>query len=301
MDSLATDLLRNICSRAWRDDGILLSPSRVGSHHCFARCRLLTGQEESFCRRYPVWNLYSQTATDLQAVNGAEDATSEPTLGATLCAALAVVYFGRGQCLRETRLMSQCLRVHRQPPTRIAAGSLKDIEKLPTEVSSADRQQCSCGSGLICIPTVFFYRCGYLLPHLMFSASGLTSQALWSKQRAPQRTLLLLLPSASRPRHISYAAGPTTTLHFVRFSSPFHENSAYVSWGFPPQRKQPGRRPKNGAQKRVLKGVGLCCLPAGPGVLGFRSLELSRRVVHISRECLATHMGCWPLGGTGCW
>ena len=51
-----------------------------------------------------------------------------------------------------------------------AAGSLKGIEKLPTEVASADRQQCPCESGLICIPTVFSYRCGYLLPYLVFSA-----------------------------------------------------------------------------------------------------------------------------------
>ena len=194
MDSLTTDLLRNICSRAWRDDGILLSPSRVTSHHCFARCRLLTGQDESFCHRYPVWNLYSQTATDLQAVNGAEDATSEPTLGATLCAALAVVHFGRGQCLRETRLMSQCcLRMYRQPPTGIAAGSLKDIEKLPTEVSSADRQQCSCGSGLICILTVFFYRCGY---YFLISCSR---------------------PQVSRHRHCGRSRGPHREHFFCSF------------------------------------------------------------------------------------
>ena len=32
MDGLVADLLRNLCSRALRDDGIFLSPSRVESH-----------------------------------------------------------------------------------------------------------------------------------------------------------------------------------------------------------------------------------------------------------------------------
>ena len=47
MDDFVADLLRKFCSRALRDDGIFPSPSRVGSHHCCARRKPLTGLEES--------------------------------------------------------------------------------------------------------------------------------------------------------------------------------------------------------------------------------------------------------------
>ena len=67
------------------------------------------------------------------------------------------------------------------------------------------------------------------------------------------------------------AAGATPTLHFVRFSSTFPRelrgDRAYVSWSFPPEKKQPGRRPKKRAQKHVPKGVRVvlfaCCSAPG--------------------------------------
>ena len=82
-----------------------------------ARPTPLTFQEEPLCHGYPLRNLSFQTATDPSSSEKvADDVMPVPTLGATLCAALAIVYFGRGQCLQETRLMSQCwLRMHRRP------------------------------------------------------------------------------------------------------------------------------------------------------------------------------------------
>jgi len=138
MDGLVADLSRNIRSRAWRDDGILPSPSSVGPHYCFARRRPLTGQEELLCHGYPVWNLSFQTATDPQAVKVAADAMPVPTLGATLCAALAVVDFGSGRRLQVDPSHVATLVANAPPATGIAAGALKDIEKLPTEVAAAD-------------------------------------------------------------------------------------------------------------------------------------------------------------------
>ena len=57
---------------------------------------------------------------------------------------------------------------------------------------------------------------------------------------------------------------------------------AYVSWCVPPHEKQPGRRPKKRAHFRVPKRVGLCYLPASPGVLG--------RVLHISKGVFFFHL-----------
>ena len=62
------------------------------------------GPEKSVCHRYPGWNRYSLTSTDLQAAKVADDAISVPDLGATPYVALPVVCCGRGRCFQETRL-----------------------------------------------------------------------------------------------------------------------------------------------------------------------------------------------------
>ena len=98
---------------------------------------------------------------------------------------------------------------------------------------------------------------------VVVSVSGLTSQALSEKLRAPQRTLHLLLRSASRPRHLY---GPISHAACGTKGNPNFQATALGpqplpnTLGFPPQLKQPGGRPKKRAQKRVLKGVGWCSL-----------------------------------------
>ena len=222
-------LLRNICRRACRDDAIesgipLLLYTSQPPH----------GTEKSVCHRNIRWNRYSWTATDFQAVKVADHAISVSNLGATPYDALAVVCFGRGQCLQETRL-SRTLVANAQP----AAGSLKGIEKLPTEVASADRQQCPCRSGLIRIPT-FFPIGPDIFPLLVFSASRLTSQALWesrvptkniSSSRSPSFSSAPLVCSfllrswwcEGQSQLLSNGTSASTSALF-RVSSSFHEN-----------------------------------------------------------------------------
>ena len=77
----------------------------------------------------------------------------------------------------------------------------------------------------------------------------------------------------------------------VSFPRELRGDEAYVNWALPPQKKQPGHRPKKRAHQRVLKAVGSCCLLAGPGVLGFLSQVFcffSGLVVHISRRRFAS-------------
>ena len=66
----------------------------------------------------------------------------------------------------------------------------------------------------------------------------------------------LSFSSASLWRYANFALSS----FLVSFPRELRGDAAFVSWVFPPQKKQPGRRPKKRAQKRVLKGVVWCCL-----------------------------------------
>eukprot|EP00927_Polykrikos_kofoidii_P049182 TRINITY_DN43291_c0_g1_i1.p1 TRINITY_DN43291_c0_g1~~TRINITY_DN43291_c0_g1_i1.p1 ORF type:complete len:1517 (+),score=273.65 TRINITY_DN43291_c0_g1_i1:213-4553(+) len=70
-------------------------------YYSFARHRPLVGQEELLCLGFPVWRLnFDGLSSDDERVRRlAAGAPAVPVLGATLCALLAVVDFGRGRHL----------------------------------------------------------------------------------------------------------------------------------------------------------------------------------------------------------
>ena len=97
------------CSQAWQHEGTLHSPSRMEPHYCFARRRPLTVQEKLVGHGVPsVGSVYLDSHRLSPRRKWLMTPSRCQNMGVTPCAPLAVVSFGRGRCLQETRLMSQC-------------------------------------------------------------------------------------------------------------------------------------------------------------------------------------------------
>ena len=181
-----------------------------------------------------------------------------------------------------------------------AAGSLKGIEMLPTEVASltdhSSRVEADFSAFLQSFPIgpdIYFL-------FLVVSASGLTSQALWESRGPPKNTSSSLSPSfSSAPLVWAYRLPqlvPRQLCTLSCFSSHFHENlvvTHHTSAGvFPPQKK--ARAPAQETSTETCPdwcGAVLfaCCSACGfacrSGCSCFRSLVFLCFSLDTSREC----------------
>lgn len=102
LEGLVVDLGQDPRQQPWRDDGLLpaLAPGSEGLRYSLAQRRPLTGHEELLCHGFPIWQLNLQGLTDEQCLHLAAGGMPVPVIGATLCAALAVVDWGPGRWAR---------------------------------------------------------------------------------------------------------------------------------------------------------------------------------------------------------